>query len=118
MTQPCNLSLNDRNVDWEKWHKDVQRKGSPWLKYDKSSLPPTVSKEFRIAKSALAKLMKREKNFFTHLSILIFMKEHPKINNVLFEYAAVENQFDQNFEKYSLHNVLSPLEVLKVPRKC
>merc|ERR1712142_498929 len=107
----CNVPLHQYKASystWDKWDKKIRAPNSPWLRFKKNVHPQTVRREFKKASHALADLILKEiTRVAPYMAVLIFLKEHPKINHVLLEWAAVSVEFRANF---TLRTLISPLE--------
>ena len=105
------MSDDDPPISWDEWDKEISSPGAPWAKYKKGQFPPTQHSKFKQAVVVLADLLLEENEFYKYLSILAFLKNHPKINQILLQYAVVGADLRGNFTSRSL---LSPVEVSHV----
>ena len=102
-------SINTSATTWEQWDKKIKAPKSLWLRFEKGKLPETVRRDFQDAAQNLANLLLEEpENRYRYLALLIFLKEHPKINLELLKYASVAVDFRANFTS---RNIISLFEV-------
>ena len=85
------------------------------MNFKKGTWPNTISKKFKKAAKDVADLLLVDKTGFTFLVKLIFLKEHPKINLILLQYAAIHVCMRTNF---TTQNFVSPIEVVIYNKNC
>jgi len=93
----CKMQLVDRvpedhhPISWEEWDEKVTKmtKKEGWEDFPKDAIPPNMGGPFKVGQSMLADLLLEEKNLQRYLTILVFLKEHPKINRLMLQWASV-----------------------------
>ena len=78
------------------------------MKFKKGIYPKTIMRKFKDASIALAALLMKEKEFSLYISVLAFLKNHPKVNLMLLQSASRLVDLKSDSTSRSL---LSPLEV-------
>ena len=93
----CTIQLVDRMpedhhpISWEELDAKVTSitKEEGWEHYAKEAIPPNMGGPLQYGQGRLAKLLLEETNLQRRLTILVFLKEHPKINRKMLEWAVV-----------------------------
>jgi hypothetical protein len=102
------VSGGDTPISWDEWDTKIKFPGSPWETYSRGTIPPTQDMKFKMAVYELVELLLEEKNLLRFLSVLAFLKHHPKMNEVLLQYAAVGADLRGD---YTSRILVSPIEV-------
>jgi hypothetical protein len=98
----------DIPISWDEWDKKIKSPGSLWETFSRGTIPPTQDMKFKMAVYELVELLLEEKNLLRFLSLLAFLKDHPKMNEILLKYAAMGADLRGD---YTSRILVSPIEV-------
>ena len=71
-------------------------------------MPPTQEMKFKKAVYELVEMLLEEKKLLRYLSVLAFLKEHPKMNGISLQFAAVGSDLKGS---YTSRILVSPIKV-------
>ena len=97
-----------RPIDWDLWDARIRSESSLWKSFPKGTMPPTQEMRFKRAVFELVQLLSQEEQLQKYLTILAFLKEHPMMNIILLQFAAVGADLQG---KLTSRILVSPYEV-------
>ena len=106
----CSIPLFD-SIVWEDWHEKVVSKDEIWKQFPKGTMPATQDRKFKTAVNVMVKLLLEEKSYSKYHSLLAFLKEHPKINLILLQFAALGREMKGTFTQKNL-GLMTPSRIL------
>ena len=100
-------------LEWDKLDNKITEKNSALKTYKRDIIVPTLEKKFQKSVRSLTDLILEEKKKMkddhnTFLSLIVFFKEHPSINQIVFKHAITRTIFKDDFTS---HSVLNPIQV-------
>ena len=114
-------------IDWDEWDRKLRSKQvlkpSPRAYSDtiepsntcntfdafpRGTMPPTQAIKFKKDTYCLVEMLLEEKKLLRYLSVLAFLKEHPKMNGISLHFAAVGSDLKGS---YTSRILVSPIKV-------